>query len=276
LSLTFENQTPIMINLFDAEKDYYSVLGVAQACELSVIKAAFRKLAKQYHPDVSNHPLATSRFQEVSEAYEVLSRHRQAYDAAVLSLSQAAQHAQQKRRHARQNSDNRNEPTQNQHSSEQFDHWTEQTGRGRDRNMVYPLTLKYAFRLLREGSFMVPSLNTFLPFDSSALSNKEFRFPGKGFPSLFGGPAGDYIVSFKLTHHAPFKIRGGDLYMLIKVPLQIWKTGGEIYYDTPSGLFKVNIAKEVKEGSYIRFKNKGLPADRYQPGGHLYAKVTLE
>jgi curved DNA-binding protein len=262
-----------MMNLFDVEKDYYSVLGVAQASELSAIKAAFRKLAKQYHPDVSNHPLATSRFQEVSEAYEVLSRHRQAYDSAVLSLAQAAQQAQQNRQHGQHNASNHQYARQ---TSAQFDHWTPQSGRGRDRNMVYPLTLKYAFRLLREGSFLVPSLNTRLPFDSSALSSKEFRFQGKGFPGLFGGPAGDYIVSFKLTHHAPFKIRGGDLYMLIKIPRRLWATGGEMYYDTPSGLFKVNIAKEVKEGSYIRFKHKGLPADRHQMGGHLYAKVTLE
>ncbi|OYX05595.1 MAG: hypothetical protein B7Z05_06250 [Thiotrichales bacterium 32-46-8] len=263
-----------MMNLFDAEKDYYSVLGVAQACELSAIKAAFRKLAKQYHPDVSDHPLATSRFQEVSEAYEVLSRHRQAYDSAVQSLAQAAQRAQQQRHQGQHHTSSYQ--YSRPHRSAQFDHWTPQAGRGRDRNMVYPLTLKYAFRLLREGSFLVPSLNTRLPFDSSALSNKEFRFPGKGFPGLFGGPAGDYIVSFKLTHHAPFKIRGGDLYMLIKVARRLWETGGEMYYDTPSGLFKVNIAKQVKEGSYIRFKHKGLPADRHQPGGHLYAKVTLE
>lgn len=264
-----------MMNLFDVEKDYYSVLGVAQACELSVIKAAFRKLAKQYHPDVSTHPFATSRFQEVSEAYEVLSRHRQAYDSAVQSLAQAAKQAQQQRQQGR-NASSYSQASTRASQSAQFDHWTPQANRGRDRNMVYPLTLKYAFRLLREGSFLVPSLNTRLPFDSSALSNKQFRFSGKGFPGLFGGPAGDYLVSFKLTHHAPFKIRGGDLYMLIKVPKSLWLTGGELYYDTPNGLFKVNIAKEVKEGSYIRFKNKGLPADRHQPGGHLYAKVTLE
>ena len=263
------------MNLFDVEKDYYSVLGVAQACELSAIKAAFRKLAKQYHPDVSNHPLATSRFQEVSEAYEVLSRHRHAYDSAVLSLSQAAQEAQSQRRQQHNTYASYAASTAKHHSA-QFDHWSPQAGRGRDRNMVYPLTLKYAFRLLREGYFLVPSLNTRLPFDSSALSNKQFRFQGKGFPGLFGGPAGDYIVSFKLTHHAPFKIRGGDLYMLIKIPHHLWSTGGEMYYDTPSGLFKVNIAKQIKAGSYIRFKHKGLPADRHQTGGHLYAKVTLE
>lgn len=253
------------MNLFDTDKDYYAILGVAQACELAAIKAAFRKLAKQYHPDISDHPLATSRFQEVSEAYEVLSRHRQAYDAAILALNQS----------------NPASPTAT-HSSwkhtswQRFDHWTADNHKGRDRNMVYPITLKYAFKLLREGRFFIPSLKTHLVFDSSALTNKQFRFPGKGFPSVFGGPAGDYIVSFKLTHHAPFKIRGGDLYMLLKVPRSIWSSGGTLYYDTPSGLFKVTIPKEIAIGSYIRFKNKGLPADRYQNGGHLYGKITVE
>jgi DnaJ-class molecular chaperone len=64
--------------------------------------------------------------------------------------------------------------------------------------------------------------------------------------------------------------------MLLKVPQTLWQNGGEMYFDAPTGLFKVKIAKEVKVGSYIRFPKKGLPADRHQPGGHLYAKVTVE
>lgn len=261
-----------MMDLFDVQKDYYSVLGVTQACELAVIKAAFRKLARKYHPDVSDHPLAKSRFQEVSEAYEVLSRHRQAYDAAVQSITIAAQQAASRRHQPTNNT----QPFTRPRNNPTFGTWEPDTIHGRDRNMVYPLTLKYAFRLLKEGNFLVPSLNTKIPFDSSALSGKQFRFPGKGFPGLFGGRAGDYIVSFKLTHHTPFKIRGGDLYMLIKIPRSLWITGGEMYYDAPTGLFKVTIPKEAKVGSYIRFPFKGLPSDRHQAGGHLYAKITVE
>ncbi len=267
-----------MTDLFDAEKDYYAVLGVTQACELSVIKAAFRKLARQYHPDVSSHPLATSRFQEVSEAYDVLSRHRQSYDSAAYALKQAAQQAALRR--AQSGFQTKSPPhdarSQREHNQTTFGHWEPDTIAGRDRNMIYPLTLKYAFRLLKEGYFVVPSLNAKVPFDSSALSGKQYRFPGKGFPGLFGGRAGDYVVSFKLSHHSAFKIRGGDLYMLLKVPQTLWQNGGDMYFDAPTGLFKVKIAKEVKVGSYIRFPFKGLPADRHQTGGHLYAKVTVE
>lgn len=267
-----------MTDLFDAQKDYYAVLGVTQACELAVIKAAFRKLARQYHPDVSDHPLATSRFQEVSEAYDVLSRHRQSYDSAAQALKLAAQQATQRRASAGFSSNQTSHDSSFQRAKPKtnFGHWEPDTIAGRDRNMVYPLTLKYAFRLLKEGCFLVPSLNAKIPFDGSALSGKQYRFPGKGFPGLFGGRAGDYVVSFKLTHHSAFKIRGGDLYMLLKVPKTLWQNGGEMYFDAPTGLFKVKIAKEVKVGSYIRFPKKGLPADRHQPGGHLYAKVTVE
>jgi curved DNA-binding protein len=270
-----------MTDLFDAQKDYYAVLGVTQACELAVIKAAFRKLARQYHPDVSSHPLATSRFQEVSEAYDVLSRHRQSYDSAAHALKLAAQQATHRRSSSAagyQHSSTTHESSFQRSSkpATNFGHWEPDTIAGRDRNMVYPLTLKYAFRLLKEGYFVVPSLNAKVPFDSSALGGKQYRFPGKGFPGLFGGRAGDYVVSFKLTHHSAFKIRGGDLYMLLKVPQTLWQNGGDMYFDAPTGLFKVKIAKEVKAGSYIRFPFKGLPADRHQTGGHLYAKVTVE
>lgn len=268
-----------MIDLFDASKDYYSVLGVAPECELSAIKIAFRKLAREYHPDVSDHPLAKSRFQEVSEAYEVLSRHRQSYDAAVLALRQAAAEATRtSHQNTWQNTRASDPPPRPQPQPQRptFGHYEADAIHGRDRTMVYPLTLKYAFRLLKQGYFHIPSLDTRIPFDSAAMGGKTFRFPGKGFPGLFGGRAGDYVVSFKLTHHSAFKIRGGDLYMLMKIPHSQWQTGGELYFDAPTGLFKVKVPPCAKAGSYIRFPHKGLPADRHQPGGHLYAKITIE
>ncbi len=54
-------------------KDYYEVLGVARGADKAQIKQAFRKLAREYHPDVSSHSDAEARFKEINEAYEVLS-----------------------------------------------------------------------------------------------------------------------------------------------------------------------------------------------------------
>lgn len=56
-----------------ANKDYYETLGVPRGASQDEIKQAFRKLARQYHPDVSKEPNAEERFKEMNEAYSVLS-----------------------------------------------------------------------------------------------------------------------------------------------------------------------------------------------------------
>ena len=63
-------------------RDYYEVLGVPRNASQDEIKAAFRRLARKYHPDVSDEPDAEERFKEINEAYAVLSdpQKRAAYD----------------------------------------------------------------------------------------------------------------------------------------------------------------------------------------------------
>jgi molecular chaperone DnaJ len=65
-----------------AQRDYYEVLGVPRNASAEEIRGAFRKLARQYHPDVSQEPNAEERFKEINEAYAVLSEpdKRAAYD----------------------------------------------------------------------------------------------------------------------------------------------------------------------------------------------------
>src|SRR5918999_1919218 len=65
-----------------ARRDYYDVLGVTRGAGEREIKKAFRRLARELHPDVSEHPDAEERFREAAEAYEVLSKTetRELYD----------------------------------------------------------------------------------------------------------------------------------------------------------------------------------------------------
>lgn len=65
-----------------AERDYYEVLGIPRDATETEIKKAFRRLARELHPDVNDDPGAGQRFREVAEAYEVLSdaERRQTYD----------------------------------------------------------------------------------------------------------------------------------------------------------------------------------------------------
>lgn len=64
------------------KKDYYEVLGVSKTASDAEIKSAFRKLAKQYHPDVNKTPEAEEKFKEIGEAYAILSdpEKRKTYD----------------------------------------------------------------------------------------------------------------------------------------------------------------------------------------------------
>ncbi len=65
-----------------AQRDYYEVLGVPRSASPDELKSAFRRLARQYHPDVSQEPDAEERFKEINEAYAVLSEpdKRSVYD----------------------------------------------------------------------------------------------------------------------------------------------------------------------------------------------------
>jgi curved DNA-binding protein len=271
-----------MIDLFDTNKDYYAVLGLSRECDGSEIKMAFRKLARRYHPDVNGHPLATSRFQEVSEAYEVLSRHKSAYDSAIDALRQAAASSYQARQQRSSFQSNDQSRERGRTST-----WQGSSGFGGqddshrlssslDRVVVYPLTLKYAFKVIEQGYYHIPSLNTKIAFNSEFINGKQARFKGKGFPGRNGEPAGDYIVSFKITHHSPYKIEGNDLYMQLKINRRVWENGGTVYFDAPSGFFKVNVPKGIKLGSMLKFRQKGFPAGRFRLSGDLYAKIILD
>ncbi len=66
----------------DNEQDYYNILGVSKDASQKEIKKAYRRLAKEWHPDRSSAPDAEEKFKQISEAYEVLSdeKKRRAYD----------------------------------------------------------------------------------------------------------------------------------------------------------------------------------------------------
>src|SRR3989344_3843876 len=64
------------------EKDYYKILGIEKNASKEQIKAAYKKLAKQYHPDLNKSPDASEKFKEINEAAAVLGddQKRQQYD----------------------------------------------------------------------------------------------------------------------------------------------------------------------------------------------------
>lgn len=68
-----ESQRSITTSSTLAQKDYYKILGVSKNSSAKEIKKSYYQLAKKYHPDTNKDPDASKKFQEVSEAYEILS-----------------------------------------------------------------------------------------------------------------------------------------------------------------------------------------------------------
>lgn len=256
---------------FDVNKDYFAVLGLHnQACE-KTIKLTYRRLARRYHPDVSKMPDATLKFQEISEAYEVLSKHREAYCRAFsrfATSSSYSRYGSQQETHTTQNEGFQRQDYQ-AHSK-----WSRAPINGKDRVICYPLTLRYAIRLLQQGHFYIPGLKVKMKFTREAFDGKTFRLKGKGYQGLFGGQPGDYLVSFKINQESlSWKLQGADLYGEVKVPKSLLIPGGTVQFDSPVGALTLVVPDNYKQNEFIKIQNKGLPSDERGLAGHLYARL---
>ncbi|PLA73622.1 molecular chaperone DnaJ [Hydrogenovibrio sp. SC-1] len=256
---------------YDISKDYFALLGVHhQACE-KTIKQAYRKMARRYHPDVSRIHNATEKFQEIAEAYEVLTRFRDAYWRDFCRV---------KGRGQSHRSDTEGAGYANRRSARGTHQYTnpgwkrQKPIRGKDRVITYPLTLRYAIRLLKLGYFYIPGLKVKMKFTREAFLNKTFRLKGKGYHGLFGGEPGDYLVKFNLKLESiNWRLEGSDIYGTIEVPSTLLVPGAELSLQSPAGCMNVLVPDDYSPDEYIVVHNMGLPGDGVYKPGHLYARL---
>ena len=267
--------------------DYFAVLGAHfGACDKTV-KMMYRKMARRYHPDVSKIHDAQKRFQEIAFAYDVLKKHREQYcrdyqrNAAskrAIKYDGSDQNPFASDRQARNSSQNK----QNNSSQESSYGYSRRAYRkqtpidGKDRLITYPLTLRYAIRLLKLGTFYIPGLKIKMKFTREAFKDKTFRLEGKGYSGLFGGKSGDYLVRFNIKiDSVKFQLEEGDIYGTFPVSRTLIRPGKKIELECPSGRLKLNIPKNYTSEQYIKVPSMGLPSDGVHLAGDFYARLTV-
>ncbi len=285
-------------------KDYYSVMGVARDATQDEIKRAYRKLARKFHPDVSDEADAEERFKEVGEAYEVLKdpEKRAAYDRLGADWK-AGQ-------------DFRPPPDWNEGfefhgggftgaDAEQFSDFFEslfgradfgrgfthasQRGsfaRGEDTHAKILIDLEDAYRgatraVTLEHTEVGPdgrpatkarTLKVRIP--KGVRQGQHIRLARQGGAGIGKGSAGDLYLEVEFRPHRYYRVEGKDVFL--DLPVAPWEAalGASVKVPTPSGNVDLTIPPNSFNGRKLRLRNRGIPAK--QPGDfYVVVKIAL-
>ena len=142
---------------------------------------------------------------------------------------------------------------------------------GKDRLVEYPLTLRFAIRQLKLGSFFLPGLKVRMKFTRQAFEGKTFRIAGRGYKGLYGGKDGDYLVKFKISLDAQrYKLRDNHLYARFFLAESSFVEGAFVDLDTPMGPVRFQIPEGFSHKQFYCIPKMGLPADEKNSATDLY------
>jgi molecular chaperone DnaJ len=258
-------------------RDYYAVLGIAATAEPREIRHAYRRLARQYSPDVNLwDESARGLFEEIAEAYRVLSdpharamydrfgptgtavggrpvegrRGEDAHVAVELSFADAV-------RGLRMTLD-----------VPRFSPCTACGGNGGERGGA----CRHCHgRGVRRGADPVT-----LGIPAGVDSGAQIRIRGEGSAGPLGGPRGDLIVSTRVREHPYFKRKGDTVHC--EVPISVWEAlqGARIHMPTPAGDATLVVPPGTAGGQMFRLRGHGLPKLVGEGTGDLFVTVRVE
>lgn len=280
-------------------KDYYKILGVPKGASTEEIKRAYRKLARQHHPDVDRTAGAERRFKDINEAHQVLGdpEKRRRYDELGANWQQYA--------HARPGEGGFQWVFTGTPGSAGFegtdfsdffrmffgdlggmtDMGARTNGRRRARTRVQPgadieqeveVTLADAYRgaerslEVRRPDGSTRRLDVRIP--AGVRDGQRIRLAGQGLPGA-GAPAGDMYLRVKLRPHPFLRREGDDLYAELPVALHEALLGAEVTVPTLKGRVSLRIPPETQNGRTIRLAGQGMPRPT---GGNGDMYVTLK
>ena len=274
-----------------AYTDYYAVLGVPRDADQDAIRRAYRKLAREYHPDLNSDSDAEDRFKELGEAYEVLSDpdKRERYDrlgASWREQEQEAPDANFEEFFARQGFGS--DDTGVEFSDDLFERLfggragggpggrTRGPLRGHDREALLELSLEDALEGGRRR-LTLDHREIDVNFPAGVRDGQLIRLAGQGGPGRDGGPAGDLYLRIALKPHPNFRRRGDDD-LDVDLPVAPWQAalGATVPVQTASGTAQVRVPAGSSSGRRLRLRGRGLPKSGGGSGDlHAIVKITV-
>lgn len=269
-------------------RDYYDVLGVNRNASEDEIKRAYRRKAKQYHPDANpNNPGAEARFKEVNEAYEVLRD-----DDKRSAYNHFGANWQNYQGFNGQSPFGADAPYTD--VSDIFETLFGGGGQGRpgsgfggfgasanypqaggDIEQAVYISLNEAY----EGTRRIISKNgrdIEVQIPRGAASGTKVRVYGEGQPGIGGGPAGHLYLVVNVAADSRFERKDDDIHVDVKVDAFTAMLGGEVEVPTMMRPVRMKIRPGTQSGQKLRLAGKGMPKLRRDHAfGDLYARVMV-
>ena len=274
--------------------DYYKILGVDKTATQDDIKKAFRKLARQYHPDLNpNDANAKEKFQAINEANEVLSdpEKRKKYDEYGENWKHADEFEAQRKAYQNQQGGGGGDgeywySTDGTHFSgfggegmhgfggngsgfsdffeELFGHRGAGAGRGahgafkgQDIQGELQLTLREAATTHKQ-TFSVNGENLRITVPAGIANGQIIKLKGHGGKGVNGGPDGDLYITFNIADDPVFRRKDNDLYTDVNIDLYTAVLGGEVTVNTLDGQVKLKVRPGTQNDAKVRLKGKGF------------------
>ncbi|HEY1507974.1 MAG TPA: DnaJ C-terminal domain-containing protein [Solirubrobacteraceae bacterium] len=269
-------------------KDYYEVLGVPRDASQDEIRRAYRKLAREYHPDLNRESDAEERFKEVGEAYEVLSDpdKRERYDrlgAQWRAREPAADGGNFEDFFDRQGF---GDDVRFEFGDGDFSEFFERVFgdgaaartsgplRGMDREAVLDLSLEDALAGGRRRLSLQDAGSLDVNIPAGVREGQLIRLADQGAAGRNGGPPGDLYLRVRLKPHSTFRRRGEDLDLDLAVAPWEASLGATVPVPTLTGTAQVRVPAGSSSGRRLRLRGRGLPK---RGGGHgdLHAIVKI-
>ena len=257
-------------------RDYYAVLGIVATAGSREVRQAYRRLARQYSPDVNFWDAqALALFEEISEAYRVLGdpAARAMYDRFGGAVARGAALEAGRRGEDVHVAIELDFADMARGASvtldvARFSPCGDCTASGQTENARCAACHGRGVRRIIEA------VRVTIP--AGVDSGSQVRISEEGSAGPFGGPRGDLIVSTRVAEHPFFQRKGESVQC--EVPISIWEAlqGARIRVPTPSGEAVVVIPSGSAGGQVFRLRGQGLPKLAGEGLGDLYVTVRVE